>query len=171
MNTKVKPIPEGFHSVTAYLSVKGAAQAIEFYQRAFGAKERFRMTAPDGKTIGHGELSVGDSIVMLADEFPGCNQSPATLHGTTVGFVIYVEDADAAFQRAVDAGATVKQPLENKFWGDRAGSVTDPFGHQWTLMTHIEDVSPEEMKKRMKPEFEKMTAGKAKNQVQETVPL
>jgi Uncharacterized protein conserved in bacteria len=115
MNKTVKPIPEGFHSVTAYLTVKGAAQAIEFYKRAFGAQERFRMTLPDGKSIGHAEITIGDSIVMLSDEFSGCNHSPQTLQGTSVSLVIYVPDADATFQRALDAGATVKQPLENKF--------------------------------------------------------
>lgn len=161
MNKTVKPIPEGFHSVTAYLTVKGAAQAIEFYKRAFGAHERFRMTLPDGKSIGHAEITIGDSIVMLADEFPGCNQSPQTLQGTSVGLVIYVPDADATFQRALDAGATVKQPLENKFYGDRAGTLVDPFGHQWSLMTHIEDVEQEEMQRRMKAELEKMGGKKS----------
>ncbi len=146
---KVKPIPDGFHTLTPYLTVKGAAEAIDFYKRAFGAQERFRFPGPDGKTIGHAEIVIGDSIVMMADEFPHCNQSPQTLKGSPVGFLIYVEDADAAFKKAVAAGATVKEPLENKFYGERAGSVTDPFGHTWTLMTHIEDVSMEELKKRM----------------------
>lgn len=161
MNKPIKPIPEGFHSVTAYLTVKAASQAIEFYKRAFGAQERFRMTLPDGKSIGHAEIVIGDSIVMLADEFPGCNQSPQTLHGTPVGLVIYMPDVDAAFQRALDAGATVKQPLENKFYGDRAGTILDPFGHQWSLMMHVEDVAPEELNRRMKAELEKM-GGKKK---------
>src|SRR2546421_5648107 len=160
MNTKVKPIPDGFHTVTPYLTVKGGADAIEFYKRAFGAKERYRLPAPDGKTVGHAEIVIGDSIVMLADEFPQCNQSPQTLKGTTVGFALYVADADAAFKRAVEAGATVKQPIENKFYGERAGTVVDPFGHAWTLMTHIEDVPPEEMKRRMAAEFAKMGPGK-----------
>ncbi|HEU5123394.1 MAG TPA: VOC family protein [Verrucomicrobiae bacterium] len=160
MNKTVNPIPEGFHSVTAYLTVKDAAQAIEFYKRAFGAQERFRMTLPDGKSIGHAEITIGDSIVMLADEFPGCSQSPQALQGTSVGLVIYLSDVDGAFQRALDAGATVKQPLENKFYGDRAGTVLDPFGHQWSLMMHIEDVEPEELQRRMKAEFEKMSGKK-----------
>src|SRR5256886_17542292 len=129
MTTKVKPIPEGFHTITPYLSIKGAAAAIDFYKRAFGAKERFRMPGPDGNTVGPAELLIGDSIVMMADESPQCgNQSPQSLKGTPVGFALYVEDADATFKRAVEAGATVKQPLENKFYGDRAGTVMDPFG-------------------------------------------
>jgi PhnB protein len=161
MNSNVKPIPDGFHSVTPYLTVKGAAQAIDFYKKAFGATERFRMAAPDGKSVGHAEIVIGNSIVMLADEFHGCNQSPQTLNGTSTGLVIYVENADEVFKRAIDAGARTKYPLENKFWGDRAGSVTDPFGHEWTVMTHVEEVPPEEMQKRMKVEFEKMAAGKS----------
>ena len=160
MNANVKPIPDGFHALTPYLTVNGAAQAIDFYQRAFGAKERFRMHGPDGKTIGHAEVTIGDSILMLADESPSCGQSPRTLHGTPVSLLLYVEDVDAVFQRAVNAGATVKQPVENKFYGERAGCLTDPFGHQWTLMTHIEDVPPMEMNKRMAEFCAKMAAGK-----------
>jgi len=155
MNTK--PIPDGFHAVTPYLTVKNAAEAIEFYKRAFGAQERMRMPMPGGK-VGHAELQIRDSIVMLADEFPDCgNQSPDTLGGSPVGFALYVENVDQAFKRAVDAGATVKDQVENKFWGDRSGSVIDPFGHMWMLLQHVEDVAPQEMKKRM----EKMFAGAA----------
>lgn len=160
MNAKVKPIPDGFHTLTPYLTVKGAAQAIDFYKRAFGARERFRMPGPDGKTLGHAEVTIGDSILMLADEFPGCGQSPQALHGTPVSLLLYVSDVDAAFQRAVAAGATVKQPVENKFYGERAGCLVDPFGHIWTLMTHIEDVPPQEMKKRMDEFTAKMAASK-----------
>jgi PhnB protein len=156
MNSKVSPIPDGLHSLTAYLTVKGAADAIDFYKRAFGAKEQFRMPAPDGKTIGHASIVIGDSVVMLADEHPGFNKSPQTLGGAGVSMVFYVEDVDAAFKRAVDAGATVKMPVENKFYGDRMGSVTDPFGHMWTIGTHIEDVSPQEMRKRMQEFCSKM---------------
>lgn len=160
MNTKVKPIPDGFHTVTPYLSVKGAAQAIDFYKRAFGAKERFRMPGPDGKTLGHAEVVIGDSIVMLADEFPQAgNKSPQSLKGTSVSMLIYVEDVDSAFKRAVDAGGKVLMPVENKFYGERSGCLEDPFGHHWTLMTHVEDVSPEEMKKRMQEFCAKMAAG------------
>jgi len=160
MNAKVKPIPDGFHTLTPYLTVKGAAQAIDFYKRAFGAKERFRMTGPDGKSIGHAEITIGDSILMLADEMPGFSQSPQELQGTSVSLLLYVKDVDAAFQRAVQAGATVKQPVENKFYGERAGCLADPFGHLWTLMTHIEDVPPPEMKKRMDAFRAKMAAKK-----------
>lgn len=160
MNTKIKPIPDGFHTLTPYLSVKGAAQAIDFYKRAFGAKERFRMPGPDGKTLGHAEVVIGDSILMLADEFPQCgNMSPQSLKGTSVSLLIYVEDVDSAFKRAVDAGGKVLMPVENKFYGERSGCLEDPFGHHWTLMTHVEDVPPDEMKKRMKDFAAKMAAG------------
>jgi PhnB protein len=159
MNTNVKPIPDGFHTLTPYLIIKGAAEAMDFYQRAFGATERFRMAGADGKTIGHAEMLVGDSILMLADESPQLGHlSPQSLKGTPVSFLLYVTDVDAAFKRAVDAGATVKQPLENKFYGERAGTLVDPFGHNWTLMTHVEDVTPEEMDKRLKAEYAKMAA-------------
>ncbi len=161
MNTTVKPIPDGFHTLTPYLSVKGAAQAIEFYKRAFGATERCRMPGPDGQTVGHAEIVIGNSIVMLADEFPEFgNTSPQTLKGTPVSFALYVEDADAAYQRAVGAGATVLRPIADQFYGDRAGTVEDPFGHRWTLMTHKEDVAPEELKTRLAAMYAKM--GQAK---------
>jgi PhnB protein len=160
MNTKVKPIPDGFHTLTPYLTVKGAASAIDFYKRAFGAQERFRMYGPDGKTIGHAEVVIGDSILMLSEENPHFNKSPQTLNGTTVSLLIYVEDVDAAFKRAVDAGAKVLLPVEDKFYGERAGSLTDPYGHMWTLMTHIEDVSPQEMDKRLAEFNAKMAAMK-----------
>jgi len=157
MKQSVKPVPEGFHTLTPYLSVKGAAQAIDFYKKAFGATERYRLPGPDGKTVGHAEIVIGDSIVMLADEMPEYgNQSPQSLNGTPVNFALYVEDADRAFQRAVSAGAKVLRPLADQFYGDRAGCVQDPFGHKWTLMTHKEDVSPEEMKQRVAGEYAKM---------------
>ena len=156
----VKPIPDGFHTLTPYLSIRGAAQAIEFYKQAFGATERFRMPGPDGKTIGHAELVIGDSIVMLADEFPEYgNSSPLTLKGTTVNFALYVVDADASFKRAVNAGATVVRPIADQFYGDRAGCVQDPFGHRWTLMTHKEDLTPAELDKRYKETCAKMEQG------------
>lgn len=152
MATQVKPIPEGYHSVSAYISVKGAAEALAFYKRAFGAEELFRMPMPDGR-IGHAEIQIGDSRIMMADEndmADAVTASPATLGGTTVGFNIYVPDVDAQFKRAVDAGATVKRPIQNQFYGDRSGTLQDPFGHIWTLATHVEDVSPDEMNRRMK---------------------
>jgi PhnB protein len=153
MTAKVKPIPDGYHTLTPYLSVRGAAKAIEFYKRAFGAQQRGIMPMPDGR-IGHAELMIGNSMVMLADEFPEHgNKSPEALNGSPVGLAIYVENVDEVFKRAVEAGATVKEPVSDKFWGDRAGSVTDPFGHKWTILTHKEDVPIEEMKKRMEKMF------------------
>jgi PhnB protein len=159
MPNSVRPIPEGYRAVTPYLSVRGAADAIDFYTRAFGAEERYRLPGPDGKTIGHAELTIGDSLIMLSDEMPDWgNLSPLSLNGTPVSFALYVEDADAAFARAVAAGATVLDPVENRFYGDRSGTVTDPFGHRWSLMTHVENVSPEEMDKRLAAEYAKMAA-------------
>ena len=144
----VKPIPDGYHSVTPYLIVKGAAEAIEFYKRAFGATELMRMDWSGGR-IGHAEIRIGDSAVMLADEFPEMGvRGPQSLGGAGVNLLIYVEDVDARFAQAVAAGATVKRPLKDQFYGDRSGTVDDPFGHQWTIATHTEDVSPEEMRKR-----------------------
>ena len=137
------------HEVYAYLRVRGAAQALEFYKRAFGAEERVKMDGPDGMVM-HAELGFGDSMLMLADGGPeALSKSPQELGGVTSGFSLYVEDADAMFQRALDAGATVARPLRDEFYGDRTGTVLDPFGHYWSLMTHIEDVSPEEMERRM----------------------
>ena len=146
----VRPIPEGYHTLTPTLVVNGAAEAIEFYKRAFGAVELFRMPAPDGQKLWHAELQIGDSRIMLSDEFPEmCGTvAPTTLGGSSVGVHLYVEDADATVQRAVDAGATVKMPLTDMFWGDRFGGILDPFGHQWTIATHVEDVSEEELARR-----------------------
>ena len=144
----VKPIPEGYHSVTPYLVVDDAAGAIEFYRQAFGAEERFRL--PMGDKIGHAEIKIGDSFVMLADEFPEMDHvGPKARGGTTVSLLIYVPDVDAAFRQAIAAGATELRPLENQFWGDRMGTLTDPFGHQWSLATHVEEVSEAEMQERM----------------------
>jgi PhnB protein len=144
----VKPIPEGYHSVTPYLIVRGGADAIEFYKKAFGALELFRFPSPDGK-IGHAEIKVGNSPIMLADEFPDMGyKGPQSLGGSPVSLMIYVDDVDTVFQQAVDAGATVKEALQDKFYGDRMGTVIDPFGHRWHLATHKEDVSVEEMQRR-----------------------
>ncbi len=146
----VKPIPEGYHSVTPYLIVRGGADAIEFYKKAFGAVELFRLPTPDGK-IGHAEIKIGDSPIMLADEFTEMGyKGPQSLGGSSVSLLIYVEDVDAVFNQAVETGATVKEALQDKFYGDRMGSVVDPFGHVWHLGTHKEDVSPEEMERRAK---------------------
>ena len=144
----VKPIPDGYHSVTPYLVVRGGARALEYYARAFGAEERFRMDGPGG-TIGHAEIQIGDSIVMLADENPAFNaKAPEAGKQPPVSLMIYVADVDATFKRALDAGATEVQPLKNQFYGDRSGTLTDPFGHCWTVATHVEDVPPEEMGRR-----------------------
>lgn len=140
-------IPEGTHSVTPHLVVKGGARAIDFYTAAFGAVEHSRMPLPGGK-VAHAELQIGDSLIYLADEFPGGSPSPLSLKGSPVVIHLYVEDADAAFNRAVKAGAKVKMPPMDMFWGDRYGQVTDPFGHVWSIATHREDVSPEEVARR-----------------------
>jgi len=153
MKTNVNYIPNGFHAVTPYLTVKNAREAIDFYKRGFGARERVLMPMPDGK-IAHAELQIGDSIIMLGEECPERGAvSPQTLEGSPVGLALYVQDVDQVFERAVRAGASVKESVENKFWGDRSGAVTDPFGHKWMLLTHIEDVPPDEMKKRMAQAF------------------
>jgi PhnB protein len=146
--TKVNPIPAGYHSVTPYLSIKGAAAAIDYYKEAFGATELFRMAGPDGK-IGHAEIKIGNSPIMLADEYPEIEfVSPQTLGGSPVGLMIYVEDVDSMFQRAISKGAKEIKPLQDQFYGDRSGTLKDPFGHVWTVATHVEDVAPEEMEKR-----------------------
>ena len=143
------PIPEGYHSVTPYLVVDDAARAIEFYKQAFGAEEKFRMPMGENR-IGHAEIKVGDSFVMLADEFPDMGHlGPKARGGTTVSLMVYLDDVDSAFQRAIDAGAKELRPVENQFWGDRMGTLTDPFGHQWSLATHVEDVPESEMQTRM----------------------
>jgi PhnB protein len=144
----VKPVPEGYHNVTPYLMIKDAHQAIDYYKRVFGATERMRMDAPGGK-IGHAELQIGDSVVMLADEFPEMgHRSPRALGGSPVSLVLYVEQVDEVWKRALEAGAKQIRPLEDQFYGDRMGTLEDPFGHIWSLATHIEDVSPEEMARR-----------------------
>jgi PhnB protein len=148
---KVQASPKGYHTLTPYINVKGAAEAIEFYKKAFGAKEVTRMTMPDG-SIGHAEIEIGDSKIMLAEENEQWgNLSPKTLGGSAVCLCLYVEDVDAVFAKALQEGATVtgEMTVKDQFYGDRTGSLTDPFGHQWSIMTHIEDVSFEEMQKRM----------------------
>lgn len=148
MSKQVSHIPAGYHAVTPYLIVRGAAKALEFYQKAFGAKELFRMPRPDGR-IGHAEIKVGDSHVMLADEFPEMDvRSPHSLGGTAVQMLLYVEDVDSTAARAVAAGLTELRPVKDQFYGDRSGTFRDPFGHIWTIATHKEDVSSEEMARR-----------------------
>jgi PhnB protein len=146
----VKPIPEGYHTVTPYLTVEDAAAAIEYYKKAFGAKERVRMDAPGG-TIGHAELEIGDSLVMLSDPMPqAATRPPSELGGTSGSIFLYVEDVDAVVRKAVDAGATVAMEVADQFWGDRFGTVKDPFGQVWSIATHVEDVPPEEIPERAK---------------------
>jgi PhnB protein len=148
MATKVKAIPDGYHSLTPYLSISGAAQAIEFYKEAFGATEIMRMPQPDGR-VGHAELQIGDSRFMLADEFPDIDfRGPQALGGSPVHLHLYVDDVDKVFQRAVSAGAKQVRPVQDQFYGDRLGTVADPFGHVWHVSTHKEDLSMEEIKRR-----------------------
>jgi PhnB protein len=154
----VEPIPEGYQSVIPALTIQGAAEAIEFYKRAFGAKERLRMPGPNN-SIAHAELQIGDSIVMCSDPFPQAStKAPTDIGGTTISLFCYVEDVDSTFQQAVDAGATVTMPLDDQFWGDRMGSILDPYGHSWSIATHIEDVSPEEIQERSKQFMEQMAS-------------
>lgn len=146
---KVRPIPTGFRNVTPYLFIKNAARAIDYYKNVFGATERMRMPGSNGRVM-HAELQIGDSIVMLADENPSAGiKSPETVGGASSSLHIYVEDVDATTKKAVQEGARLVRPVKDEFYGDRSGTIVDPFGHMWSIATHIEDVSPEEMKKRM----------------------
>ncbi len=146
----VKPIPDGYHTLTPYLIVRGAKDALDFYTRAFGAQEMYKMTDDKGR-ISHAEMRIGNSMLMLADEMPEMgHKSPSELGGSPVGLALYVEDCDALFNRAVEAGAKVERSLATQFYGDRSGGVVDPFGYKWWISTHVEDVSPEEMQRRMK---------------------
>lgn len=157
MAEKVKPVPKGFHTLTPYLIVKGAAQALDFYRKAFRAKETVRMPGPDGQTVMHAEMKIGRSHFMLSEEFPDMgSRSPHSIGGTPVSILIYVKDVDAAFKRAVKAGAKAEMPPEDMFWGDRWSKVTDPFGHQWQIATHKEDLTPEEINRRGQEFFAKM---------------
>jgi len=160
MAGKVKAVPEGTHTITPHLSVREAAKAIEFYKKAFGAEVKGVHYAPDGKVM-HAMLKIGDSNLMMADEFPGMGTpAPQTLGGSPVVLNLYVENVDALFNQAVAAGAQVTMPLQNQFWGDRYGQIKDPFGHSWALGQHIEDVAPEEMERRGKAIFAEMAKGK-----------
>jgi uncharacterized glyoxalase superfamily protein PhnB len=140
---QVKPIPEGFHTVTPHLTIRGAAQAMDFFKKAFGAQETMRMDGPDGRLM-HGEMRIGDSVIMLADEFPEQGSK-----ATNSSLMIYCDNADAMVKRAAEAGATVKMPPTDMFWGDRYAKLSDPFGNEWSVATHIKDISPAEMKKAM----------------------
>jgi uncharacterized glyoxalase superfamily protein PhnB len=154
MTATVKPIPDGYTAITPYLIVDGAAEAIDFYGRAFGAEEMFRMPMPDGQTIMHAEIRVGGDVIMLTDASPQCDsKSPKTLGGTAVSLHLYVDDADAAFARAVDAGCEITMPLTDMFWGDRFGRLSDPYGHSWSIATHVADKTPEEVAAGAKAAF------------------
>jgi PhnB protein len=154
----VQPVPPGYHTVTPYLCVHDAARAHEFYTRAFGASERCRMVDSAGK-IGHAEITIGNSIVMLSDEFPEWDAlSPETVGGSSVGLYLYVEDVDSLAAQAVAAGATVERPVQNQFYGDRSGTFRDPFGHRWTIATHVEELSPEEIEERARAVMQQPTA-------------
>jgi PhnB protein len=147
--SNVKPIPDGFHNVTPYLFIRGAGGAIDFYKKVFGAKEIVRMAGPIGQIM-HAEIKIGDSMIMLADENPKAGaMSPQTAGGISVSLHVYLENVDAVVQKAIDSGAKLLRPVQNQFYGDRSGTLIDPFGHMWSVATHVEDVSPEEMKKRM----------------------
>ena len=153
MTNKVNPIPEGYHTLTPYLTIRNAAAALDFYKRAFGADEIFRIASPDGK-VGHAEIRIGDSAIMLSDEFPEMGaQSPLAMGGSPVMLHLYVEDVDALVDRAVKAGGKLERPVADQFYGDRGGMITDPFGHKWWIATHVEDVPPDELERRSKAAF------------------
>lgn len=153
----VKPIPEGYHTATPYLTVKGCGQAIDYYKKAFNAQEVVRMA--DGDRIMHAEIKIGDSMIMLAEEFPGQGQkSPASLGGTATSVFLYITDVDKVYKSAIDAGGKSDMAPENMFWGDRFAKLTDPFGHAWAMATHVEDVTPDEMKKRQQAWMAQMAA-------------
>lgn len=161
MAKKVNPIPAGYHTVTPYLVVQNGAKALDYYKQAFGATNEVRMDAPDGRIM-HAEFKIGDSMIMLSEEM-GPNKSPKSLGGSPVGIFLYVEDVDSVFNQAVSAGGNPDMAPQDMFWGDRYGKLTDPFGHQWALATHIEDVAPEEMGKRAQEAMAQMaqSAGQA----------
>jgi PhnB protein len=156
MSKSVRPIPEGYHSITPQLTCRDAARAIDFYKNVLGAKELTRMAGPDGRVM-HAELQIGDSRLMVNDEFPGMAAAPEPKAVHSSSLFVYTEDVDSTFNRAVKAEARVDMPVDNMFWGDRYGKFTDPFGHQWGIATHVEDVSPEEMKRRSEEMTKRMT--------------
>jgi PhnB protein len=159
MAKATNPIPKGYHTITPSLTCRDAAKAIDFYKKAFGAQELMRMPSPDGK-IGHAEIKIGDSVVFISDEFPGRTAAPSPTATPSSSLFLYVEDVDAVYNRAVSAGAKSTMPLQDMFWGDRFGNVVDPFGHQWGLATHIEDVAPDEIERRSAAFFAKAAGQK-----------
>ena len=153
MTNKVKPIPDGYYTLTPYLTVRNAAAALDFYKRAFGADETFRVASPDGK-VGHAEIRIGNSPIMLSDEYPEMGAtSPEAIGGSPVMLHLYVENVDALVERAVQAGGKLDRPVADQFYGDRGGMITDPFGHKWWIATHVEDVPPDELERRSKAAF------------------
>lgn len=159
MKNQIKAVPDGFHTLTPHLVVKGASQAIEFYKRAFGAEEIRRLPGPDGKSLIHAELKIGNSRLLLVDEFPEMDcRGPQSVGGSPVSIHMFVEDVDAAFDKALAAGAEVRMPLDDQFWGDRYGVLTDPFGHIWSIATHKEDLTPQEIGKRAQAAFSEIVA-------------
>ncbi|HYZ50235.1 MAG TPA: VOC family protein [Nitrososphaeraceae archaeon] len=163
MSESVKIIPEEYHSINPYLVVRNADKAIEFYKKAFGAEERFRMHGPDGKTILHADLKIGDSVFMLTEEYPEMKAlSPESIGGSPISLYVYVKDVDTIFNRAVSEGATMLHPVRDEFYGDRAGYLKDPFGHLWSIATHKKDLSPDELRKAGQAFFEEMSKTKAK---------
>lgn len=163
MSESPKTIPEGYHSINTYLVVRNADRAIEFYKKAFGAEERFRMYGPDGKAIMHAELKIGDSIFMLSEESKEMKaHSPESIGGSPVSMYVYVRDVDQIFNQAVSEGATVLKPVNDQFYGDRSGYLKDPFGHLWSIATHKKDLSPDELRKAGEAFFEEMSKMKAK---------
>jgi len=157
MSSKVKPIPDGHHTVAPYLAIKNAVSALEFYKKAFGATETYKLIVPDGR-LGHAEIRLGDSLIMLSDEFPEFGgKAPEALGGSPVSIHLYVEDVDAFVKRAVAEGARVLKPVADQFYGDRSGQLEDPYGHLWWVATHKEDVAPEEMQKRVRALFARAT--------------
>ena len=163
MNESPKTIPEGYHSINTYLVVKNADKAIQFYKKAFGAEERFRMHGPDGKTIMHADLKIGDSVFMLTEESKEMKSlSPESIGGSPVTMYVYVKDVDSIYNQAVSEGATVLKPVSDQFYGDRSGYLRDPFGHLWSIATHKKDLSPDELRKAAEVFFEEMSKMKAK---------
>ena len=162
MSESVKIIPEDYHSINPYLVVRNADKAIEFYKKAFNAEERFRMHGPDGKTIMHAELKIGDSVFMLTEESPDMKSlSPESIGGSPVSLYVYVKDVDGVFNQAISEGATALYPVRDQFYGDRSGYLKDPFGHLWTIATHKKDLSPDQLRKAGEAFFEEMSKTKA----------
>jgi PhnB protein len=163
MSESPKTIPDGYHSINTYLVVRNADKAIQFYKKSFGAEERFRMHGPDGKTIMHADLKIGDSVFMLTEESKEMKaHSPESIGGSPVSMYIYVKDVDAIFNQAISEGATVLKPVSDQFYGDRSGYLRDPFGHLWSIATHKKDLSPDELRKAGEAFFEEMSKMKAK---------